>query len=375
MAGPLNAVSASNPLAAGWALSSDTSMLLRDGKQVMALPKFTWELGTLGGGKHPTKTNAIGFTPYVGTFTATVSAKMSNTHVEATSDDGEFVISGSLCASRSTLPSRCKVPSLGKLLCKEATYFFSTLANDEGCVAYKLRIGVDESTSHLRVAFSVTTGRKSSPPSADVFTRISMTLDSTADEMLVGWGNQASHLDLKNASFPIISQENGIGRGDEPISKLINIVGGEGNSGTPYTSYSAVPAFLSSRGFTCAVEETSAIEVDTRHANQTILYILGALETGKSASALGSVTLRVGAPRRCLNGPSSCRWIDLSKDLWKWTNGGEAALPEWVSEGFILGVQGGSERVKSAVKTVQDAGVPLAGVWIQDWCGTAAGGF
>jgi hypothetical protein len=32
-------------------------------------------------------------------------------------------------------------------------------------------------------------------------------------------------------------------------------------------------------------------------------------------------------------------------------------------------VQGGTERVLSVLKTLAELGVPVAAVWLQDWCG------
>ncbi|HVL19622.1 MAG TPA: alpha-glucosidase, partial [Amaricoccus sp.] len=44
-------------------------------------------------------------------------------------------------------------------------------------------------------------------------------------------------------------------------------------------------------------------------------------------------------------------------------------LPDWVHQGVIAGLQGGTEVVRGKLATLKDAGVPLAGLWLQDWCG------
>ncbi len=44
-------------------------------------------------------------------------------------------------------------------------------------------------------------------------------------------------------------------------------------------------------------------------------------------------------------------------------------LPDWVHQGVIAGLQGGTEVVRGKLATLRDAGVPLAGLWLQDWCG------
>jgi len=51
-------------------------------------------------------------------------------------------------------------------------------------------------------------------------------------------------------------------------------------------------------------------------------------------------------------------------------------LPDWAYDGMIIGVQGGIERVVEKATSMIDQGVPVCGVWCQDWCGkkvTAAG--
>ena len=44
-------------------------------------------------------------------------------------------------------------------------------------------------------------------------------------------------------------------------------------------------------------------------------------------------------------------------------------IPAWCHEGLILGVQGGTERVRDIAEKTLEAGVPLSAVWCQDWCG------
>ena len=44
-------------------------------------------------------------------------------------------------------------------------------------------------------------------------------------------------------------------------------------------------------------------------------------------------------------------------------------MPAWVDRGAIVGIQGGTDVVRQRVADLQAAGVPLAGVWLQDWVG------
>ena len=50
-------------------------------------------------------------------------------------------------------------------------------------------------------------------------------------------------------------------------------------------------------------------------------------------------------------------------------NPGQPELPDWVYNGAILGVQGGTERMLDILKQAQDNNVAVSGLWIQDWSG------
>jgi alpha-glucosidase (family GH31 glycosyl hydrolase) len=45
-------------------------------------------------------------------------------------------------------------------------------------------------------------------------------------------------------------------------------------------------------------------------------------------------------------------------------------LPDWAHQGAILGLMGGTEVVRGKLASAKNAGVPVAGLWLQDWVGT-----
>lgn len=49
--------------------------------------------------------------------------------------------------------------------------------------------------------------------------------------------------------------------------------------------------------------------------------------------------------------------------------GRQPELPDWVYDGVILGIQGGTEIMMNKVNTCLEHGTKVAGVWIQDWEG------
>ena len=48
-------------------------------------------------------------------------------------------------------------------------------------------------------------------------------------------------------------------------------------------------------------------------------------------------------------------------------------LPEWSQRGAVVGLEGGTANVSEIVSRLETAGVPLAGVWLQDWVGLRHG--
>lgn len=55
--------------------------------------------------------------------------------------------------------------------------------------------------------------------------------------------------------------------------------------------------------------------------------------------------------------------------------GRQQALPEWIYDGVILGIQEGTAVVEQKIRRAQEAGVRINGVWCQDWSGCRRTGF
>ena len=45
------------------------------------------------------------------------------------------------------------------------------------------------------------------------------------------------------------------------------------------------------------------------------------------------------------------------------------ALPNWIQEGAVIGMQGGTDKAYRVWKTLKDAGTPISAFWLQDWIG------
>jgi sulfoquinovosidase len=82
------------------------------------------------------------------------------------------------------------------------------------------------------------------------FNRIFLTSASSADEHFFGFGEQFTYFDMKGKRVPIWVSEQGVGRGEEPITTGANITNG-GAGGNAFTSYAPMPLYITNtmRGF------------------------------------------------------------------------------------------------------------------------------
>ncbi|RAQ67278.1 alpha-glucosidase [Aspergillus flavus] len=199
-----------------------------------------------------------------------------------------------------------------------------------------------------RVAFDVNVepGHKRNAP----MNKLYVTFGSHASEDFYGLGAQASFASMKNQTIPIFSREQGVGRGDQPITALEDSQSWF-SGGNEFTTYTAIPQFISSaaRVFYLREEDTAFSEFDFTKPNAvTVRY--DALTVGghfmQADNMLNAITM-------------------LTDYVGKMPT-----LPEWVDNGAILGIQGGQEKVERIVKEGLKQDCPVAAVWLQDWSGT-----
>lgn len=114
-----------------------------------------------------------------------------------------------------------------------------------------------------------------------------------------------------------------------------------------YETYYAQPTFLSSRKYFFHSETTARVQFDFRQdsfftvqADSVAPFYLGFADDFESL--LTKLTSIVGR---------------------------QPELPDWVYNGDILGVQGGTETMMKKVETALESGINVGGVWIQDWEG------
>jgi len=170
---------------------------------------------------------------------------------------------------------------------------------------------------------------------------------STPTEHFYGFGEQFSVLNMKGQQVPILSTEGGIGRGLPIITDIVNI-GSPGAGGTPFTTYYAVPQYLTNTNKSLFLENTEYSVFDLRDPSTVRVRLWSGAMTG-----------------RILAGNSA---LDLIQRFTEYT-GRMRPLPAWFGSGAIAGLQGGTAKVSKVLDELDRRNTPLAGVWLQDWVG------
>ncbi|HEY6673420.1 MAG TPA: twin-arginine translocation signal domain-containing protein, partial [Rubrobacteraceae bacterium] len=98
------------------------------------------------------------------------------------------------------------------------------------------------------------------------YNRVYLTYASAPDEHLFGFGVQYTYLDMKGHKVPIFIQEQGIGRGEQPITLAADWQADAG--GTPYTSGASVPHYITSEMRSLFLENYEYSSFDLREEDR-----------------------------------------------------------------------------------------------------------
>ncbi|WP_420146735.1 alpha-glucosidase, partial [Spirosoma sp.] len=177
--------------------------------------------------------------------------------------------------------------------------------------------------------------------------RIRLRLASSADENFFGFGHQLTFFNQKHNKLPILVQEHGVGRGRSIVTEIIDAEAKRGGR-NPYVTEAPAPHYITSKLQSLCLENTEYSEFDMKHATYTDIKLWSGVMTG-----------------RILFGATP---LDLIETYTAYC-GRMRALPDWVHQGVIVSVQGGSLVVQEKLDKLRKAQVPMAGLWIQDWCG------
>ena len=187
------------------------------------------------------------------------------------------------------------------------------------------------------------------------FNRIWLDLFSAPDEYVFGAGEQFTFLNLKGRKYPIWVREQGVGRNKS--STLTQIMDAYSRGGGDYhTTYWPQSSFISSRGFYFESSYQTYHELDFTEPDRHTVYWHMTVPSGEDGTLCTTCHLTF------IVKPSLLELVQV-------LNPGQPPLPEWVYNGAILGVQGGTDLMLQYLDTAQSQGVQVAGLWIQDWSG------
>ncbi|KAJ3412833.1 hypothetical protein HDV05_000174 [Chytridiales sp. JEL 0842] len=180
------------------------------------------------------------------------------------------------------------------------------------------------------------------------FNKVFLTFGSTRLERIAGFGEQLTHWDLKGQKIPIMTREDGVGRGLQPTTFFVNTFFGTYAGGDTVSAYKPVPHFITTelRAFFLENYDYSMFDL----------------------TSLDKIRVKVGAPVMVGRIYAKDTPLKLIEEFTKYA-GRMRPMPDWALEGAIAGIQGGEEKVNGIVDKALTAGVPLTAVWLQDWCG------
>jgi alpha-glucosidase len=179
------------------------------------------------------------------------------------------------------------------------------------------------------------------------FNRFWLRVTATEEEKVYGCGEQLTYFNLRGKNFPLWSSEPGVGRSkDSYITWLADTKDKAG--GDYYNTNYPQPTFVSDKKYFCHLQTTAYADFDFTNPNFHELqcwdipeYLL--LDAEDSFPAL----------------------VENITDHF----GRQPEMPDWVYNGVILGIQGGTEITLAKLEAAKAAGVEVAGAWCQDWQG------
>ncbi len=228
-----------------------------------------------------------------------------------------------------------------------------TLTGSDGPATWEVTITPDRTGGVVRAALDLRVAGQGGPDPSSV----ALVSGRGSGAGVHGFGEQYTDFDLSGRVLPLLVREQGVGRGEQPITALADLTNQGAGADETFT-YAAWPSFVTDdlRGVTLDPD------ADASHA-------FGVADTTDPTSVsleswsprMRVVTFAGATPRELL----AARAPGVARP----------ALAEWAQSGAILGLQGGTDEVRAELATMRAAGAPVTSVWIQDWTGTRVTSF
>ena len=185
---------------------------------------------------------------------------------------------------------------------------------------------------------------------ASKLNRLKFNFSSLDSSDFYGFGHQYAQVNMKGKKLPIWAMEQGVGRGQQPLSSVLQLPGvGGGCQGEWHSSYTAVPFLTSPKGLSLYSENKEYLEFDFTKADRIGLEVWGQNLKGRILAAEG--------PKAAIQSLTE-------------VSGRMGDLPSWTQKGLILRASGGSAAVRKLRDTLKAQGIAVAALWIEDWAGT-----
>lgn len=178
----------------------------------------------------------------------------------------------------------------------------------------------------------------------ETYNHLTLGFDAPLDETVIGFGAQATHLNFKGLNVPIWVQSQGIGRGNQPVSTLLEKYH-PASTGSDLDSDYTVPYFLSSAHYSLFLDNAEFSRFDFRQRQATRVHNY-------------SSTLRAHL--------TSCAKLLDCVTRYTHVSGRMKALPDWTQHGAIVGLSGGTDKVLNRYRQLKDREVPVTAVWLND---------
>lgn len=179
------------------------------------------------------------------------------------------------------------------------------------------------------------------------FNRVFFRYASNAEERFFGFGEQFTYLDMKGRLLPIYSQEQGIGRGSPGITEAMDAIY-PGVGGTWFSTYAAVPHYLTNQQRSLFLENYEVSFFDLQAPDTVEIKLFGKVLKG-----------------RILYGADP---LELIEEYTSYC-GRMAPLPDWIMDGALVGMQGGTQAVEEKLAALESRDTPIGAFWLQDWVG------
>jgi len=207
--------------------------------------------------------------------------------------------------------------------------------------------------------------------------RFRIAIPAAPEEHVYGCGEQFSFFDLRGRKFPLWTSEQGVGR-NKSTRVTLEADLADNAGGDYWWTFFPQPSYVSSAGYWCHMDSTAYAVFDFRRNDRHELYtwalpgrIVFGCGDGAGEGAEAGADMDAGPARSSAVSATHDATPAMKAVLEDQSGyfGRQTALPDWCYDGVILGIQGGTDVCRARLDRARSMGLPVAGIWAQDWEG------